>query len=148
MIRTVLDTNIFVSALLRPYGIPAQIFLLAITGTAIQLCVSGEIYAEYEEVIRRPRFNRSQNEIEGALKAVREKGFWVKPTTKVFACADPDDNIFLECAEASRAHYLATGNLKDFPSIWAGTLVVSPRQLLEATLEIQGESGFEPPRLT
>lgn len=146
MIRVVLDTNIFVSALLQPQGIPAQIFLLAITGTAIQLCLSGDIYAEYEEVIRRPRLNRSQSQIESALKTVREEGFWVRPNTKVLACADPDDNIFLECAEASHAHYLVTGNLKDFPSTWSGTRIISARQLLEAISEIQEQSGFEPPK--
>lgn len=145
MIRIVLDTNIFVSALLRPHGIPAQIFLSGITGTKIQLCVSGEVYAEYEEVIRRPRLKRSQNQIESALKTVREKGLWVRPTKKVFACADPDDNIFLECAEASQAHYLVTGNLKDFPSTWAGTRIVSGRQLLEEIFQTGEESGIEPP---
>jgi predicted nucleic acid-binding protein len=39
MIRVVFDTNIIV---------------LALSGS-IQLCVSGSIYAKYEEVIRRPR---------------------------------------------------------------------------------------------
>ncbi len=59
MIRVVLDTNIIVSALLQPLGPPAQVFLLAI-GASIQLCVSGNVYAEYEEVIRRPRFRRDE----------------------------------------------------------------------------------------
>jgi predicted nucleic acid-binding protein len=30
-------------------------------------------------------------------------------------CSDPDDNCFLECAEAARAEYLITGNTKHFP---------------------------------
>jgi putative PIN family toxin of toxin-antitoxin system len=55
MIRVVIDTNILVSALLQPSGLPAQVFVLAL-GASIQLCVSGEVYAEYEEVISRPRF--------------------------------------------------------------------------------------------
>lgn len=53
MIRVVLDTNIVVSALLQPLGPPAQVFVLATNG-AIQLCMSGNVYAEYEDVIRRP----------------------------------------------------------------------------------------------
>lgn len=147
MIRTVLDTNIFVSALLQPLGLPAKIFLLAITGPEVQLCVSGEIYAEYEEVIRRPRLNRSRAEIEGAL-TVREKGFWVRTTSKIYVCSDPDDDIFLECAEASHADYLVTGNLKDFPSIWAGTRIVNARQMVENISEIPHQSAFEPPTPT
>jgi putative PIN family toxin of toxin-antitoxin system len=55
MIRVVFDTNILVSALLQPQGIPARLLLFAFTGSMIQLCVSGEVYAEYEEVIRRPK---------------------------------------------------------------------------------------------
>jgi uncharacterized protein len=55
MIWVVLDTNILVSALLQAQGLPARIFRMALAGTTAQLCVSGHIYAEYEEVIRRPK---------------------------------------------------------------------------------------------
>lgn len=60
MILVVIDTNIFVSALLQPLGPPAQVFLLAVGGS-IQLCTSGAVYAAYEEVIRRPRFRRDDH---------------------------------------------------------------------------------------
>jgi uncharacterized protein len=132
MIRVVLDTNILISALLSPQGPPAQVFLMAIREPDVQLCLSGDIFAEYEEVIRRPRLNRSDSEIEATLRAIRERGFWVKPTEKVHACSDPDDNIFLECAQAVAAHYLVTGNVKDFPAAWASTQIVSARQFLDA----------------
>ena len=99
MIRVVLDTNILISALLSPPGPPSQVFLMTILEPDTQLCVSGDIYAEYEEVIRRPRFNRSDGEIEATLRTIRDKGFWVKPTENVRACSDPDDDIFLECAQ-------------------------------------------------
>jgi uncharacterized protein len=95
MIRVVFDTNVFVSALLHPLAPPSQLFVLAIAGITIQLCATGEIYAEYEEVIRRSKFKRTQTEIESALATVREKGLWVRPSNKIFVCADPDDNIFL-----------------------------------------------------
>jgi uncharacterized protein len=141
MTRAVLDTNIFVSALLQPQGIPAEIFLLAITGALVQLCMSGAIYAEYEEVIRRPKLKRSQKQIERALESVRDKALWVRPRTKLQVCVDPDDDIFLECAEASQAHYLVTGNLKHFPPTWVGTRVVNARQMWEALAE--GQSNAE-----
>ncbi len=98
MTRVVLDTNVLISALLSPQGPPAQVFLMTIIDPDTQLCVSGDIFAEYEEVIRRPRLNRSNSEIVATLRAIREKGFWVRPTEKVRLCADPDDDIFLECA--------------------------------------------------
>ena len=134
MIRIVLDTNILISALLSPQGLPAQVFLMILLEEDTQLCVSGDIYAEYEEVIHRPRLNRSDSEIEATLRAIREKGFWVKPTEKVHACSDPDDDIFLECAQIAAAHYLVTGNVKDFPDAWANTQIVTARQFLDAVV--------------
>ena len=134
MIRVVLDTNILISALLSPLGPPAQVFLMSIREPDAQLCVSRVIYAEYEEVIRRPRLKRSDSEIEAALLTIRAKGFWVTPTEKVRACSDPDDDIFLECAHAASANYLVTGNLKDFPAEWGSTKVVTARQFLDAVV--------------
>jgi len=134
MSRIVLDTNVIVSALLQPVGPPAQVFVLALGGP-LQLCViSANIYAEYEEVISRPRFKRSEEIIASALRAIRNKGFWVRPTARLHVCADPDDNIFLECAQTARAEYLVTGNLKHFPPTWGSTHIVSPRHLLDAVL--------------
>ena len=130
MIRVVLDTNIVVSALLQPLGPPAQVFVLVIGGS-IQLCVSGNVYAEYEEVIRRPRLRRDESVIAATLSTIREKGLWVRPTEPVTACADPDDNIFLECAYAAHTDYLVTGNVKDFPALWHHTQIVTARRFLD-----------------
>lgn len=130
MIRLVLDTNVLISALLQPYGVPAQIFLMAMGGV-IQLCISGGVYAEYEEVIRRPRFRLREDVIASALYSIREKGVWVRPTVAVHACLDEDDDIFLECAQASEAAYLVTGNTKHFPDFWYATRIVTPRAFLE-----------------
>jgi len=66
---------------------------MVLAGTTAQLCVSGDVYAEYEEVIRRPKFNRSEMIIDHALRAIRQNGFWVKPSERVHACSDPDDDI-------------------------------------------------------
>jgi uncharacterized protein len=131
MIRVVLDTNILISALLNQQGIPAQVFLLSVLDPDMKLCVSGEIFAEYEEVLRRPRFNRTETEIENTLHTIRENAFWVKPTDRVQICSDPDDDIFLECAQAAEANYLVTGNAKHFPVTWLSTRIVTPREFLD-----------------
>jgi uncharacterized protein len=133
MIRLVLDTNIIVSALLQPTGPPARIFTLVLGG-GLQLCLSAGIYAEYEEVISRPRLQRSQETIASTLQAIREQGFWVRPAQRVRACADPDDDVFLECAQAAQADYLVTGNTKHFPTSWANTRIVTARWLLDTLL--------------
>src|ERR1035438_1282790 len=50
---------------------------------------------------------------------------------EIAAARDPDDDIFLECAQAAQANYLVTGNLKHFPTSWSGTRVVTARRLLD-----------------
>jgi uncharacterized protein len=130
MIRVVLDTNIVVSALLQPAGPPAQVFVLAISG-AVQLCVSGSIYAEYEEVISRPKFGRDAETVARTLQTIRESAHWVRPGESIRICSDATDDVFLECAAGAQAQYLVTGNLRHFPDAWAGVRVVSARSLLD-----------------
>jgi uncharacterized protein len=81
-----------------------QVLVLALAGKNVQLCVSAKIYSEYDEVIRHPRFRRSELEITDALRAIREQGVWVKPSQRVRACFDPDDDMFLESAESAKGH--------------------------------------------
>ena len=85
-------------------------------GVSIQLCVSGSVSAEYEEVISRPRLQRSEDVIASALHAIREQGFRVRPAAEVRVCSDPDDDVFQECAQAAQAEYLVTGNIRHFPT--------------------------------
>jgi len=139
MIRVVLDTNVLVSALLKPESLPAAVLLLALSGR-VQLCVSEPVLAEYEAVIRRPRLKCAADVIEGAMRAMRTQGRRVEPTMGVCACGDPEDNKFLACAEASDADHLVTGNKRHFPDRWKNTLVVGPRQLIELLI------GEQPPR--
>ena len=142
MIRVVLDTNIVVSALLQPLGPPARVFAFALGGL-IQPCLSGDIYAEYEEVIARPRFGLDEDTIAATLRAVREKSLWVRPAVAIRVCSDSDDDIFLECAGAARANYLVTGNPRHFPTAWNETMVVTPRDLLNIIANMTSEA--QPP---
>ncbi|SPF44918.1 Nucleic acid-binding protein contains PIN domain-like protein (fragment) [Candidatus Sulfopaludibacter sp. SbA4] len=62
----------------------------------------------------------------------------VAPTVEVRECSDPDDDIFLECAEEAQADYLVTGNRKDFPDDWKKTRIVTAREFLAIIADIQG----------
>jgi predicted nucleic acid-binding protein len=44
--------------------------------------------------------------------------------------SDPDDNKFLECAEAGHADYLVTGNKRHFPDALGKTKVVNATELI------------------
>jgi putative PIN family toxin of toxin-antitoxin system len=138
MIRLVIDTNILVSALLQPEGLPAAVFMLVLSRD-LQLCISEAIFAEYDEVIRRPRFKRPVDVIEGTLLSIRRLGHWVEPSVRVEECTDPDDNVFLECAQAAEADYLVTANQRHFPERWKKTQVVSARELIELLMLKRGK---------
>lgn len=73
--------------------------------------------------------------IANLLSSVRDEGFWVKPVDKLKVCSDPDDNIFLECAQAAEADYLVTGNLRHFPISWQGTKIVTSRIMLDTFIQ-------------
>ena len=128
--RVVLDTNVILSSLLQPLGPPAKVLYLARRGF-LDLCVSPAVYAEYEEVLNRSRFQRIEAEVLPMLEFIRERGLWVRALEPVRACSDPDDDIFLECAQAGEASFLVTGNTKDFPSEWRTTVVATPREFLD-----------------
>lgn len=55
-----------------------------------------------------------------------------KPTVTIGACTDPDDDCFLECAEAGGARFVVTGNKRHFPpSPWRDIYIVTARELLD-----------------
>jgi putative PIN family toxin of toxin-antitoxin system len=54
-LRLVIDTNVVISAALKPEGLQRTTFLLAITKPA-RLYVSQPILEEYAEVLSRPEF--------------------------------------------------------------------------------------------
>lgn len=136
MIRIVLDTNIIVSALLRSGGLPDAALRLGLK-SIVQMCVSDQVLREYEEVLRRPKLRIPLQKTTTALEQIRTASLVVKPTCLVKACSDPDDDIFLECAQEADANYLVTGNITDFPKSWANTRVVTTRQFLEIMIDIQ-----------
>ena len=137
MIRVVIDTNILVSALLQPEGLPAAVLMLALSGE-VRLCVSNAVFAEYDEVIRRPHLKRPPDVIEDTLRSIRKLGHWVKPAVRIEECTDPDDNIFLECAYAAEAEYLVTGNERHFLERWKKTRIITARNLVELLMEQDG----------
>jgi putative PIN family toxin of toxin-antitoxin system len=130
MLRVVRDTNVVISALLRPAGLEDRIFKLALAGS-LQLCVSPAILAEYAEVLPRPKFKLEPADIELTLAKIREGASIVHPTRILKISSDAADNRFLECAETAVADYLVTGNARHFPGAHKKTMVVTSRELLD-----------------
>jgi putative PIN family toxin of toxin-antitoxin system len=128
--RVVLDTNVVVSALLKPDSLEDQVLRLGLAGR-LRLCLSLETLAEYALVLPRPKFKLQPNEVNQALARLRAASTMFFPARTIHVSKDEPDNRFLECAEAAGAKYLVTGNIKHFPKQYKGTQIVTARRLLE-----------------
>jgi putative PIN family toxin of toxin-antitoxin system len=128
-LRLVIDTNIVVSAALRSDGLQRTVFLLAITKPA-RLYVSDTILAEYREVLSRPVLQIRKGLRQQLLQLIRSRTHLVTPLRPLDVTKDPDDNMFLECADAARADYLVTGNPRHFPKFWKKTKVITSRDFI------------------
>ena len=128
-LRLVLDTNIVVSAALKPDGLQRTVFLLAITRPS-RLYVSSPILAEYRDVLSRPELQIRKGPRQQLLQLIKNRAHRVHPSRRLQITADPDDNIFLECADAARADYLITGNARHFPRFWMNTKIITSRDFI------------------
>ena len=128
----VLDTNVIVSGILRPYSKAAAILRLAATGM-IQLAYDLRILSEYEDVLNRPKFTFAKEDINAFLDQVEKEGVLVSVMPLKFRLSDPDDEPFLEVALAARAEAIIAGNKRHFPKKeYQGTRILSPAEFLEA----------------
>jgi uncharacterized protein len=128
-LRLVLDTNILVSAALKPDSLQRTTLLLAITKPA-RLYVSQPILDEYAEVLARPELGIRKGVRLQILQLIRNHSHLVVPSRTLNVTSDPDDNIFLECADAARADYLITGNQRHFPAFWKQTKIITSREFV------------------
>jgi len=58
-VKVVLNTNVLLSGLLKPYGKPAAILRLVLSG-ALQVAYDGRILSEYRTVLLREKFHFSR----------------------------------------------------------------------------------------
>jgi putative PIN family toxin of toxin-antitoxin system len=129
-LRLVLDTNVVVSAALKPEGLQRTVFLLALTKPA-RLYVSAAILAEYRTVLSRPELQIRKGLRHRFLHLIARRARLVSPAKRLAVAADPDDNIFIECADFARADYLVTGNQRHFPRFWKQTKIITSREFID-----------------
>jgi putative PIN family toxin of toxin-antitoxin system len=132
MLKVVVDTNVLVSAILKPDSVPELVLSLVLSGEIV-LCLSEPIATEYEEVLKRPKFKKlDQGKVKELLSRLRSEAHWVDPKIRLLVTrADPEDNKFLECAVEAEADFLITGNTKHFPpGKFQETVIVNPAQFL------------------
>ena len=128
-LRLVIDTNVLISAALKPTGLQRTVLLLA-TAKPARLYVSRPILEEYGEVLSRPELRIRRGLRLQLMQLLKNRSYAVVPTRRLEVATDPDDNIFIECADAARADYLITGNQKHFPRYWKKTKIITAREFL------------------
>ncbi len=128
-LRLVIDTNVLVSAALKPDGLQRTTLILAITKPA-HLYVSAPILAEYADVLSRAELGIRRGLRLQLLQLIRNRSRVVAPSRRLAITSDPDDNVFSECADSARADYLITGNRKHFPAFWKSTKVITSREFI------------------
>ena len=129
-LRLVIDTNIVVSAALKPDGLQRAVLLLA-TSKPASLYISEAVLAEYRAVLARPELKIRKGLRQQLLQLILSKSHSVKPARALQVTKDPDNNKFLECADAARADYLVTGNARHFPKFWKKTKVITSREFID-----------------
>ena len=130
--KVVLDTNVIVSALIKPEGKPALILKMAQQREFI-LCVCDEVFAEYREVLRRDKFAFDPVLIQGTLDYLWRLGAKISPLSRGRqGVLDPKDAVFYDLAKTMSA-ILVTGNMRHFPP--DDKMVMTPADFLNSYAE-------------
>ncbi len=118
--RVVLDTNIFISAVL---GGRLAIIVNEWRAGKFKLIITDEIAREYLEVINRPKFKIPQTEIIAVSDYLLQLAEFVTTEEEIqVIVADPTDDKFLEAAVAGKVDFIVSGDghlldLKSFRDI-------------------------------
>ncbi len=129
--RIVIDTNVFVSALVLPLSVPRQSLDKALAATVL---FSEATMSELTEVLYRPKFDEYVS-MEGRslfLDQLAVTAEFVSIIQQVRECRDPKDDKFLEVALNGRAHLIITGDA-DLIALnpWREIAILTPREYLE-----------------
>jgi putative PIN family toxin of toxin-antitoxin system len=111
--RAVIDTGVFVSALIRRQGTTGDV-LRALRDGRFTVIYTTDTVVEIIDVLGRPwfrtKYHIEPDDITALVNLIRLRGELVNPGKKVTACRDPKDDKFLEAALAARADCIVSGD--------------------------------------
>ena len=126
----VIDTNVFISALLSKRADVATVRVLeAMFDGKIVPLYHNDILAEYDEVLHRSKFHFKEETIQLVINAVKQYGVEVFPQPTGEILIDMDDLVFYEVVMEKRNDdaYLVTGNQKHYP---IRDFIVTPAEMV------------------
>lgn len=137
-VRCVIDTNVFISAALKPGGFVNALFAAVLEdGT---LLISDALLEEYRTRLARPKFDPYLTEAERRqiVNLVEHRGAKVSVQTDVDDSLDPDDNAILALAIDGRADVIVTGDKKHLLPLhpYRGIPVLTPRDVAKQFLPL------------
>jgi putative PIN family toxin of toxin-antitoxin system len=128
MIYAVIDTNVIVSALITHNSEAATIAVVEhVLSGSITPVYNEDILKEYDEVLHRPKFKLSHNDIRPLLDYIEYVGIAANRLQYDGNMPDEKDRPFYEVSLSKDDAYLVTGNMKHFPST---PKVVSPSEMI------------------
>ena len=132
--RVILDTNILVSALLVPSGVPGAIYRAWRDG-GFTLLVSDPQIDELRRTLAKPALAaRIRPHHAGRLvNNLRRLAELVSPLPRVKRSLDPSDDFLLATAEAGKADFLVTGDKSGLLALLrhSGARIISAREFAE-----------------
>jgi len=131
MLRILLDTNVYISAILFK-GKPRQI-LQELVDERVTAFTSNEILKELEDTLSKPKFKLTNDFVQIVLSEIRDitKLISTSPLKNYLDLRDRNDYHILEAAFSAKIDYLITGD-KDLLSLKkiSEFKIVSPEEFL------------------
>ena len=137
MLRAVLDSNVLVSALIRPKGPPGQIVIRLLEEHAFELVTSPAILAEVRRSLAYPRVRKyivaSNEELDLWVASLELIADAVEGRLRINAVAeDPDDDKYIVAALEGRAQFIVSGDAHLLVlKAYEGVRIVTPRAFLD-----------------
>ena len=129
MVYAVIDTNIFVSALITHNSNASTVKVLeSMFVKRFTPLYNEEIIAEYEDVLHRRKFKLTEEQIRTVIDYVKTNGIDSNRFPYDGDMPDEDDRVFYEVALSEEESFLVTGNLKHFPHT---PRVITAAQMME-----------------
>jgi putative PIN family toxin of toxin-antitoxin system len=132
-VPTVLDTHVLLSGLLNPFGPPGRV-VDQVVSADLQLAFDDRILIDYADVLLRPRFEFSQEQIQALIDHIALTGLQVSADLlDPSILPDRGDLPFAEVAVTARADFLVTGDTSHFaPLVEYSVRVVAPSDFITA----------------